>query len=139
MALVLLTVPFTSVRVLVLGQACPVGRAVYNHAVSEGCVMANDGDVSKVDLIIGCQTEFCVAELRRAQRHTAPSLATMICLTNRPPECEQVLGPIWERKMFAQFRSDVYMPHFATLTEANREGVARHVLDASLQMLHDLE
>ena len=62
-------------RVLVLGAMKPIGERLVWHAQRNG-VQVVDHDA---DMVIGCQFEFWLDELRRTQHTSTPRLATLIC------------------------------------------------------------
>ena len=124
-------------RLLVLGDG-PVGTRVIQHADAKGLrVMRHPDD--DVDLVLGCQFEFGLDELRRSQDILRPRLATLISPLNSGERFK--VAAAYNQRVFQKFSCPVWIMFSPALSEINQThlrtptAVAHEALDTSLRML----
>ena len=126
-------------RLLVLGDG-PVATRVIQHADAKGLRVVRHPD-DDVDLVVGCQFEFGLNELRRSQNILRPRLATLISPLKLNSGERFKVAAAYNQRVFQKFPCPVWIMFSPALSEINQThlrtptAVAHEALDTSLRML----
>lgn len=131
----------TAPRLLVLGPHKPVGVQVVHRARERGVEVLTECDGLDPTLVIGCQFEFGLDELRRVQQSVVapPRFASLVCPLAQDDAAKIAAG--YGQRAFNRFGCPVWFMYTPALSHVNQPyfytpaRVADIVLDSSLRML----